>query len=245
MNKRQIKVLGVIPARGGSKSITHKNIVLVAGKPLIYYTIREAKESKLLDAVIVSTDDPKIAAVAKKYGADVPFLRPEKISGDKSKDIEFMRHALSWLKKNRGWEPEILVNLRPTSPLRTAEDIDKVIALAIKDKCSIVKTVSLPSPHNPFKMWLFDGNKTSMQPILPTKYYKTLGTDVPRQILPLAYWQNGLVDAIRVKNIKTGKIFAGPIGGVITDSEKSIDLDEPKDIKTLEEFLTKQSNLHR
>ncbi len=244
MNKRKIRVLGIIPARGGSKSITHKNIVLVAGKPLIYYTIHEAQKSKLLDAIIVSTDDPKIAAVAKKYGADVPFLRPAKISGDKSKDIEFMRHALSWLKKNRGWEPEILVNLRPTSPLRTAEDIDKVIKLAIKNKCSIVKTVSLPSPHNPFKMWLFNGNQTTMQPLLPTKHYKTLGTDISRQILPLAYWQNGLVDAIRVKNIKAGKIFAGPVGGVITDHERSIDLDEPKDIKILEALITKQSNRH-
>ncbi|MEK9186010.1 MAG: acylneuraminate cytidylyltransferase family protein, partial [Patescibacteria group bacterium] len=143
MTAKKIQVLGIIPARGGSKSIPYKNIADVGGKPLIYYTIREAKKSKLLDAFIVSTDDPKIAAVAKKYGADVPFLRPAKISGDRSIDIEFMRHALDWVKKNRGWEPEILVNLRPTSPLRTAEDINKVIEVAIKNKCSIVKTISL------------------------------------------------------------------------------------------------------
>ncbi len=236
----RVKVLGIIPARGGSKSIPHKNIALVAGKPLIYYTIAAAKKSKLLDAFLVSTDDPKIAAVAKKYGADVPFLRPAEISQDRSKDIEFMRHALAWVKKHRGWEPEILVNLRPTSPLRTAEDIDEVIRVAIKDKCSIVKTISSPAPHNPFKMWLLSGGN-KMKPLLPTKYYKKMGTDVPRQILPPVYWQNGLVDAIRVANIKSGKVFAGPIGGVITDPEKSIDLDEPKDLKTLAKALTGRS----
>lgn len=232
-----IKVLGIIPARGGSKSIPHKNIALVAGKPLIYYTIAAAKKSKLLDAFIVSTDDRKIAAVAKKYGADVPFLRPAKISQDRSKDIEFMRHALAWVKKNRGWEPEILVNLRPTSPLRSGKDIDAVISVALKEKCSLVKTVSSPLPHNPFKMWTF-GSKNKMSPLLPTKYYKKLGTDAPRQLLPQVYWQNGLVDAIRVKNIKTGKIFAGPICGVITDPAKSIDLDEPKDLKLLARALS-------
>ncbi len=238
--KKKIKVLGIIPARGGSKSIPHKNIALVAGKPLIYYTIAAAKKSKLLDAFIVSTDDPRIAAVAKKHGADVPFLRPAEISGDKSIDIEFMRHALAWVKKHRGWEPEILVNLRPTSPLRTAKDIDEVISVALKEKCSLVKTVSSPLPHNPYKMWLFDG-ENKMQPLMPTKHYKKLGTDVPRQILPQVYWQNGLVDAIRVKNIKTGNIFAGPICGVITDAVKSMDLDEPKDLKALAKALTGRS----
>lgn len=236
--RKQIKVLGVIPARGGSKSIPYKNIALVAGKPLIYYTIREAKKSKLLDTFIVSTDDPKIASIAKKFGADVPFLRPKEISGDRSVDREFMMHALEWLEKNRGWKPEILVNLRPTSPLRTAKDIDNVIKTALKKNCSLVKTISLPSPHNPFKMWLLLTDQATMKPLLPTKHYKTLGTDVPRQKLPVVYWQNGLVDAIRVKNIKTGKIFAGPVCGVITDPEKSIDLDEPKDLKTIAKALS-------
>ncbi|MEK9186417.1 MAG: hypothetical protein AAB885_02405, partial [Patescibacteria group bacterium] len=100
-----------------------------------------------------------------------------------------------------------------------------------------VKSVSLPYPYNPFKMWLLDENGVTMQPLLQTKHYKKLGTDVPRQILPKAYWQNGLVDALRVKNIKTGTIFAGPIGGVITDPEKSIDLDEPRDLRILAKKL--------
>src|SRR3989344_7391879 len=115
-SQKDIKILGIIPARGGSKSIPHKNIALLAGKPLIYYTIREAKKSRLLDAVIVSTDDPKIAAVAHACGADVPFLRPKKISGDTSTDIEFFQHALLWVEKHRGWKPDIVVNLRPTAP---------------------------------------------------------------------------------------------------------------------------------
>src|SRR3989338_8303858 len=101
------RVVAIIPARGGSKSIPHKNIALVGDKPLIYYTIREAKRSKLLDAIIVSTDDPKIAGISKKYGADVPFLRPKKYATDTSRDIEFLKHAVLWLGENRGWKPEI------------------------------------------------------------------------------------------------------------------------------------------
>ena len=97
--KKNIKVLGIIPARGGSKGIPYKNIALLGNQPLIYYTITAAQQAKTLDSFIVSTDSPKIAAVARSFGADVPFLRPQKISGDKSTDIEFLRHAIYWLEK--------------------------------------------------------------------------------------------------------------------------------------------------
>lgn len=233
----KIKVLGIIPARGGSKSIPYKNIALVAGKPLIYYTIREAKKSKMLDAFIVSTDDSKIARVAKFFGADVPFLRPLKYARKYSPDIDFMLHALDWLKEHRNWVPKYIVNLRPTSPLRTYKDIDRAIEVAKKEKCSIVKTVSSPLPHNPYKMWLFKNGK-KIKPLLPTNHFKKIGTDVPRQKLPKVYWQNGLVDVIRVDKIKTGKVFAGPICGIITDPEKSVDLDEPRDLKNLAKKLS-------
>lgn len=233
--KKQIRVLGIIPARGGSKSIPRKNIATLAGKPLIYYTIREAKRSRLLDAVIVSTDDGEIARVARRYGADVPFLRPKKFAGDKSPDIEFFQHALSWLEKHRRWRPEIVVNLRPTAPLRIAEDIDRVISLILKTGCDSVRTVSVPNPFNPFKMWtISSAGEGMMQPLIKTAHYEKLGTDVPRQLLPQVYWQNGMVDATRAKFIRRGVIYGPDIRGIVTDPRRIADLDEPKDLKRAE-----------
>ncbi len=231
-SKKKVKILGIIPARGGSKSIPYKNIARLAGKPLIYYTIREAKRSHLLDAFIVSTDDPKIASVARRLGADVPFLRPKKLAGDKSPDIEFFKHAVLWVEKHRGWKPDIIVNLRPTAPLRIAEDIDRVISLMLETGCDSVRTVSAPNPFNPFKMWTISAQETGiMKPLIKTAHYSRLGTDVPRQLLPHVYWQNGLVDATRVKFIKRGVIYGPDIRGVVTDPLRNADLDEPKDLK--------------
>lgn len=234
-NKKGVKILGIIPARGGSKSIPHKNIAMLAGKPLIYYTIREAKKSRFLDAFIVSTDDPKIAHIAKSFGADVPFLRPKKFARNKSPDIEFFAHALSWVEKHRGWRPDIVVNLRPTAPLRLAEDIDRVIQLMVETGCDSVRTVSPPNPYNPYKMWILrDARLAKMDPLLPTAHYAKLGTDVPRQLLPQVYWQNGMVDATRAKFIRRGIIYGPDIRGVITDPRRNVDLDEPKDLKRAE-----------
>ena len=222
-------VLGIIPARGGSKSIPKKNIVPLAGKPLIAYTIIEAKKSRFLDACIVSTDSEEIADVARMFGTDVPFLRPAELAEDSTPDLPVFLHALQWLKENRGWAPDIVVNLRPTSPLRIAADIDAVISLMQKTGCDSCRTVSQPD-NNPFKMWNLDESDSSLTPLLPTKYFHTLGTDVPRQLLPQnVYWQNGMVDATRAKFIFEGKMYGPNIFGVITPPERAIDIDSPDD----------------
>lgn len=231
--QKKIRTLGIIPARGGSKSIPHKNIALVGGKPLIYYTIDAAKKSKLLDAFIVSTDDEKIAKVSRKLGADVPFLRPADISGDKAVDLSFMQHALKWLEENRGWKPDIILNLRPTGPLRTAQDIDDVIDIMDKTNCDSVRTVSDHEKHNPFKMWYLNESGQRMKPILPTKHFKKVGTDVPRQLLPKVYWQNGLIDATRTKFIKKGYVYGPNIRGHVTATWQAQDIDEPSDLENL------------
>ncbi|MBI4049931.1 MAG: acylneuraminate cytidylyltransferase family protein [Candidatus Doudnabacteria bacterium] len=229
----EVKVLGIIPARGGSKSIPYKNIVLFRGKPLIYHTIKAAKAAKLLDAVIVSTDDEKIAAVARSFGADVPFLRPKRFAGDKSPDLEFLQHALWWLEKNRGWRPEIVVVLRPTAPTRRSADIDKVIRIIQNTGCDSVRTVTMPD-KNPFKMWYFSGKDGSvLRPFAPTKHYSKWGTDVPRQALPKVFWQNAMVDATRAKFIKKGRVYGRDIRGVVVDSERAIDIDTYQDLKAV------------
>ena len=242
-SKKEVKILGIIPARGGSRGIPWKNIAPFSGKPLIYYTIKTAKKSRLLDAVIVSTDDPRIARIARSLGVDVPFLRPKRFARHTSPDTEFLKHALGWLEKHRGWRPDIVVNLRPTAPLRTAEDIDSVLALMQETGCDSVRTVSPPNPYNPFKMWTFiAGGRGIMKPLLPTAHYRTHGTDVPRQLLPEVHWQNGLVDATRAKFIRRGVVYGPDIRGVITDPRKAVDLDEPKDLKRAE-IIMRELNL--
>ena len=238
MSKKEINVLGIIPARGGSKGIPYKNIASLAGKPLIYYTIKSAQGSKRLDTFIVTTDNKKIASVAKSLGADVPFIRPKKISGDDATDIQFLSHAIEWLEENRGWRPEITVLLRPTSPFRTSEDIDKVIDFMIKEKCDSVRTLSLPSPYNPYKMWNVSNERNyKIKPLLTTKYFETMGTDVPRQLLPKIYWQNGMVEATKTKFIKNNRVYGPDIRGLITNPNKVIDIDSPLDLLIAETIL--------
>jgi len=137
MNNRAVKtknkkIIAIIPARGGSKGIPKKNIKIIAGKPLIAYTIEPALKSKYLERVIVSTDSQEITEVAKKYGVEVPFLRPKELARDDSPVIDALFHALSWFEK-RGECFDVVVLLEPTSPLRKDDDIDNAIKLFLKN----------------------------------------------------------------------------------------------------------------
>ncbi len=246
--KKDIKVLGIIPARGGSTSIKLKNIANVAGKPLIDYTIRAAKKSKLLDAFIVSTDSPKIAEIAKQCGADVPFLRPKHTARKFSAEVEYQQHALNWLEKHRGWRPELVVILRPTSPFRPGDLIDKVIKFTKNSSYSLVRTVS-QAPAHPYRTWTMKGKTAELMALLPdfvpAAHFKKWGNDVPRQKLPKVYWANGAVDVTWTKNIKRGTkaVFAGPIGGVIINPSIVVDIDEPKDLVKMEQLLKEQKEI--
>lgn len=207
------KILAVIPARSGSKSVKDKNIRIMNGKPMLAYSIEQALHSKKIDRVIVSTDSPLYRDIALKYGAEVPFLRPAEISQDKSLDIEVFRHALNWLKENEGYEVNICVHLRPTHPIRNTYDIDKMISIMEFDpQLDAVRSVS-PARETPYKMWLFnDNNSDLIKPLvtcdIPEAY------NAPRQRLPKAYMQNACIDVIRSrtileKNSMTGDKIAG------------------------------------
>ena len=130
------KILCIIPARSGSKSLPHKNIKDFKGKPLLAWSIDQAKQSRFCNQmrVIVSTDSKHYAEIAKNWGAEVPFLRPEELSGDKSTDYECMKHAVEWLKENENYTPEIILQLRPTQPCRKVEDINKCLELFLENQ---------------------------------------------------------------------------------------------------------------
>jgi len=153
-NKHKSKILAIIPARGGSKGIPKKNIVNINGKPLIQYTIEVAKESKLIDRVIVSTDDDEIAEISEKLGAEVPFIRPAELAKDGTPTFPVIKHALKWLKENEKYKPELIVLLEPTFPLRTVEKVDEAIKVISSDEeADSLRGVCEPF-QNPFKMWI-------------------------------------------------------------------------------------------
>lgn len=126
------RILCIIPARGGSKGILRKNISLLAGKPLIFWTIEAALKSKVCDRLIVSTDDPEIADIAHQFGADVPFLRPSLLSSDESTSLSVVEHAIDWLYNTGSQIFSHVLYLQPISPFRTAEDIQNAVAIAKK-----------------------------------------------------------------------------------------------------------------
>ena len=147
------RIITIIPARGGSKGLPRKNIRLLAGKPLIAWTIEQAKNSKYIDNIVVSTEDEEIAENSKKYGAEVPFLRPKELARDDTPTIDVIMHAINWFEE-RGEYFDIVVLLEPTSPLRDIEDIDKCVEILIGNPKAkaIISVAQLESSHPEFNV---------------------------------------------------------------------------------------------
>jgi YrbI family 3-deoxy-D-manno-octulosonate 8-phosphate phosphatase len=223
-----MEILALIPARGGSKSIPRKNIRPLAGHPLIAYSIAAGRQSRLVTRTIVSTDDEEIAAVARQYGAEVPFLRPAEFAQDNTTDFPVFTHALSWLKENEDYQPEIIVQLRPTSPIRPPECVDGAIQLLLDNPSADSVRGIVPSGQNPFKMWRVDENG-QMRPLLSVPGIPE-PFNAPRQALPQTYWQTGHIDAIRTRAILEKNSLSGEtILPLHIDPRYTIDIDTLKD----------------
>lgn len=221
------EVLAVVPARGGSKSIPRKNLRLFAGHPLLAYSIAAGLQASRVTRVIVSTDDPEIGDRAREYGAEVPFLRPAEFAQDDTPDLPVFQHALSWLSEKEGYRPEVVVQLRPTSPVRPIGCVDQAVELllAAPDADSVRGVV--PAGQNPFKMWRIDG-RGSLEPLLTTGPPEAYNQ--PRQALPQTYWQTGHVDAIRTDTITAESSMSGRrILPLLIDPAYSVDIDTPRD----------------
>lgn len=200
------KILGLILARGGSKSIPKKNIKLLGGKPLIAHTVVKAQAAKYIDRLILSTDDEEIAEVAKTYGCEVPFMRPAELAQDQTPDHPVFVHALEWLDKNENWKPDFIVHLRPTHPFRKTADIDKAIEMLVADpEADSVWTVAKP-PVTPYKM--FQAGEKFLKPTLTIAGEKET-FNWPRQKLPVAYNHYGQVDVARYETIMDKKSMCG------------------------------------
>jgi N-acylneuraminate cytidylyltransferase len=225
-------VVAIVPARGGSKSIPRKNIKPLGGVPLIAYSIDAALTAGLVDRVIVSTDDEEIAAVARTLGADVPFLRPATLSGDLTPDLPVFEHALDWLEANEGRVPDVVVQLRPTSPLRPTDCVDAAVALLGDDPAADSVRGVVAAAQNPFKMWSIGGDG-ALTPLMATSIPEAYNQ--PRQALPAVYWQTGHVDAIRTSTIRGKRSMTGDrIKALVIDGAYSCDIDTEADWRRVE-----------
>jgi len=229
------QILAIVPARGGSRSIPHKNIKLLNGIPLIAYSIAASLQAKTIDRVIVSTDDPEIADIARQWGAEVPFLRPAELAKDDTPDLPVFQHALQWLAEQQGYIPKAVIQLRPTTPIRPPDCVDRAVAALLgNEQVDSVRGV-VPSKQNPFKMWRFQDNGY-MRPLLDTEFEEPY--NMPRQKLPATYWQTGHIDAIRYATIMTQNSMTGQlIWPLVLDARYTIDIDVEQDWKQAEWML--------
>lgn len=238
-----MEILAVIPARAGSKSVPHKNIREIGGKPMLAHSIDHAKASRYINRIIVSTDSEEYAKIARTYGAEIPFLRPAEYATDTALDYDVFYHALTWLKETENYIPDIVVQLRPTYPIRKAADIDKMIELLMENpQADSVRSMSRAT-EVPYKMWLkHETNRTSINTEQAVGRMKPLITEIPecynmpRQQLPEVYYQNACIDIFRpdvvlYKHSMSGDYILG------YEMEDNYDIDTEDDFKRALQML--------
>jgi len=220
-----MKILAIIPARGGSKGIKNKNITDFYGKPLIYWTINAALKCKLIDKVVVSTDSLKIKKISEKIGAVVPFLRPKKISRDKSKTLDAIKYTVKRLEKEKNYFADYIVTLQPTSPLREEKHLNASIRKIISDKNadSLVSCVKVPHIFNPNSLMKLKGNYL--------KDYINSEKVLRRQEKKKIFARNGAAIYITRRSSIDAFIYGGNIIPYLMNHISSIDIDCKEDLK--------------
>ncbi|UZP66658.1 acylneuraminate cytidylyltransferase family protein [Desulfovibrio mangrovi] len=232
------KVLAVIPARGGSKGIPRKNIIDIDGKPLVAYSIEAALNAKNIDKVIVSTDDEEIAAIAKSYGAEVPFLRPPELSGDNITLAYVVLHALQWYDE-RGEVFDAVMSLQPTAPLISSQTLTDVVSLFHAKNAKAVTTVCKAPTHPYLAKRLLEDQEIEAFVAPPPG-----AVLFPRQKREPAYVINGAVylrDRELLENLEANSYNLGSKPyAVVMSSEESVDVNEPFDLNIAAFFLQKR-----
>jgi CMP-N,N'-diacetyllegionaminic acid synthase len=220
----------IIPARGGSKRIPRKNLAPLGGKPLIAYTIEAARASKKLSRLIVSTDDEKIASVAKQFGVKVPFLRPVELAQDKSSVLDAINHALSHFER-QGDRIDAVVLLQPTSPFRTGKHIDEAIDLFESSGADTVTAVCNAREH-PYYSWIVANGR--LQP-----FFSLEKQMMARQDLPPAFIENGSIYVIKRSIIAKKNIYGSKVVPYLMSAAIGIDVDTADDLQWAEFIMSK------
>ncbi|MBT7437663.1 MAG: acylneuraminate cytidylyltransferase family protein [Cellvibrionales bacterium] len=227
-----MKVIVIIPARSGSKSLPNKNILPLKGKPLLCYSISYGLESDIVDKVIVSTDSEEFAEIAKTYGADVPFIRPAELAMDNTRDYPFMRHALDYF-ESIGEIYDIYILLRPTSPLRPEGLIEKSISILKENPTATSVRAVAQTKEHPYRVLGLnkDGSIDTFISNIEEPY------NHPRQELPEVYSMTGDIEAARRETLLSGSVSGKKIFPLIINPEDKIDIDHIDDFRKAEKRL--------
>lgn len=227
------KILAIIPARGGSKGIPRKNIFPLYGKPLIEYTFEAAKGSKLINRIILSTEDSEIAETGRKNGIDVPFMRPKELSEDNTPTLPVIKHAVEFVEREQNYFADIIVILQPTAPLRKSYHIDEALTLLINnpDVDSVVSVTEVPHQYNPYFVMKIEDGLLKFYNSESAKYTR-------RQELPKVYSRNGAIYALRLETLnKKNSLYGDTCLPYVMSFEESANIDTIHDIKIAERFL--------
>jgi CMP-N-acetylneuraminic acid synthetase len=229
------EIVALIPARSGSKGVPNKNIRPLCGIPLMAFSIAVAKKSSLIDRVIVSTDSEEYADIARKHGAEVPFLRPSVISGDKATDLEFFQHAISWFEKNESSVPDFFAHLRPTTPVRDVKIIDDALRSFISSEYTALRSCHKMSESS-YKTFEIEDNKLKC---LCNGGFDIESANSNRQSYSETFNANGYIDIIRTDMVKNhGLIHGNQVQAFVT--EVAYEIDEIDDIELLEYVMQKK-----
>ena len=218
-----MEVLAIIPARAGSKGLPGKNVRPFHGKPLLAWSVEAGLRATSVTRVVLSTDSEEYAAVGRAAGAEVPFLRPPELAEDDVRDLPVFEHALRTLEEQDGYVPDLVVHLRPTSPIRPDGLIDEAVErLGNRPDADSLRAVS-PAPHTPYKMWRIDDDTlvAVADSGVPEQH------DAPRQALPPTYVHTGILDVIRTRTItELGSMSGRTIVALLLPSELDVDIDD-------------------
>lgn len=232
-----MKILGIITARGGSKGVPGKNLKLLAGKPLLAYTVEAALGSRSLDRVILSTEDEAIAAAGRGLGCEVPFMRPAELSRDETAHLPVIQHAAKWMQDHAGYRPDAVVTLQPTSPLRTAGDIDAAVALLESSGADSVLSVSeVPAHSHPSRTLSLDANGLAVLFATGEPVRNRINR---RQDMPEAWVMNGAIYACRTAELFAAEpsLYGDAVVAYRMPVERSIGIDDLDDWAAAERLL--------
>lgn len=222
------RVLGIIPARGGSKGVPGKNIRLLGGKPLLVWTLEAARAATRVDQVMCSTDSPEIAEIAEAHGLPVPFLRPAELAGDRSR----VQDAVADLLDRLDLHPDYLLLLQPTTPFRTSDDIDRAVELALEHDATSVVGFTRMETHHPYYMYAYEESPPSVSPLF------TYSPGTPRQEFPPVVYRNGAVYLVKTAWFREHRAFVSPdVLPMLMPPERSVNLDTEEDFSLAEHTL--------
>ena len=240
MSSSDLKIMGIIGIRSGSKGVPDKNISTLAGKPLVGWVLDSARQSKYINRMVVSTDSHDYANIAQSYGAEIPYLRPPELATDNSPEYEYVKHMIEWLDKNEGYQPDIIVRMMATVPLQTREDIDSIIKKLIDDPTADSAVVIAEARQHPIKALKIVDDGEGGEKLVT--YFSDSGrevTPIARQNYEKAYFRANIIACRRDVIFETGSLTGDLVRFHIIPQERAVDIDNNIDFYITEHLMNK------